>query len=144
MGKTKETSDHREFSRDESEGEPLTTADMAAAASAPTRARAQNQTNAAVLTPDDEVSESLFQPDEFEEFRSRWLAIQTGFVDQPRSSVEQADELVAAVMKQVAEIFSAERQNLESEWASGEDVSTEDLRIALRRYRSFFDRLLSV
>jgi hypothetical protein len=58
--------------------------------------------------------------------------------------VEQADELVAQLMKRLAEIFAAERTNLESQWGRGDNVSTEDLRVALQRYRSFFDRLLSV
>ena len=71
-------------------------------------------------------------------------AIQVGFVDEPRRAVEQADSLVAGTMKRLAEIFADERNNLESQWDKGEDVSTEDLRLALRRYRSFFSRLLSV
>jgi CHAD domain-containing protein len=58
--------------------------------------------------------------------------------------VQDADELVASVMKRLAEVFAAEREKLERDWDSGEDVSTEDLRVALRRYRSFFDRLLAV
>ena len=86
----------------------------------------------------------LFESSETETFRSRWHAIQTQFVDEPRSSVEQADELVAATMKRLAEVFASERENLEKEWDRGEDISTEDLRIALQRYRSFFDRLLSI
>jgi hypothetical protein len=65
-------------------------------------------------------------------------------VDNPGGAVKQADELVAAVMKRLAEVFADERSNLEQAWAKGEDVSTEDLRVALRRYRAFFDRLLSV
>ena len=86
----------------------------------------------------------LFESTETETFRSRWHTIQTQFVDEPRRSVEQADELVAATMKRLAEVFASERQNLEREWDRGEDISTEDLRIALQRYRSFFDRLLSI
>ena len=91
-----------------------------------------------------ETASPLFDSSETETFRSRWHSIQTQFVDEPRKSVEQADELVAAAMKRLAEIFATERENLEREWDRGEDVSTEDLRIALQRYRSFFDRLLSV
>ena len=77
-------------------------------------------------------------------FRSRWEAIQIGFVDEPRQSVEQADSLVAEVMQHLAGIFANERARLEGQWSRGGDVSTEDLRIALRRYRAFFDRLLSL
>jgi hypothetical protein len=86
----------------------------------------------------------LFDNSESESFRAHWISIQSQFVDEPRKSVEEADELVAATMKRLAEVFAAERENLETEWDRGEDVSTEDLRIALQRYRSFFDRLLSV
>ena len=70
--------------------------------------------------------------------------MQTGFVDEPRAAVEQADALVAEVMKRLADSFATERQALEQQWSRGDDVSTEELRLALRRYRSFFDRLLSV
>jgi hypothetical protein len=86
----------------------------------------------------------LFAGNEAEEFRHRWADIQTGFVDEPRQAVERADALVAATMKRLAEVFAQERQNLEQQWARGGDVSTEDLRVALKRYRGFFDRLLSV
>src|SRR6185369_13060493 len=92
----------------------------------------------------EEDSPPLFDQDALESFRSRWGTIQTGFVDNPGGAVKQADELVAAVMKRLAEVFADERSNLEQAWAKGEDISTEDLRVALRRYRAFFDRLLSV
>jgi hypothetical protein len=86
----------------------------------------------------------LFSGEEAKDLRARWDAIQVGFVDEPRRSVEQADNLVAGTMKRLAEIFAKERSNLEGQWDQGENVSTEDLRLALRRYRSFFSRLLSV
>ena len=86
----------------------------------------------------------LFSAEEAGQLRSRWDAIQVGFVDEPRRSVEEADSLVAATMKRLAEQFAAERSTLEGHWDRGSDVSTEDLRIALRRYRSFFGRLLSI
>jgi hypothetical protein len=86
----------------------------------------------------------LFAADEAERFRSEWTRIQADFVDEPAPSVEHADALVASVMKRLAEIFAEERSRLESEWHRGGDVSTEDLRLALQRYRSFFTRLLSV
>lgn len=70
--------------------------------------------------------------------------MQAGFVDDPRQAVEHADGLVAEVIKTLAEAFATERSGLEKQWQQGEDVSTEGLRVALRRYRSFFDRLLSV
>lgn len=77
-------------------------------------------------------------------FRSEWDRIQVSFVDEPRKAVEQADSLVAQVMQHVARTFSDERKNLEGQWSRGDNVSTEDLRLALQRYRTFFSRLLSV
>jgi hypothetical protein len=76
-------------------------------------------------------------------FVARWEEIQTHFVDDPRRAVEDADQLVAKVMQQLAEGFADERGRLEETWGRGEDVGTEDLRVALQRYRSFFRRLLS-
>lgn len=88
-------------------------------------------------------AEPLFPADEAERFEARWMDIQTAFVDEPRQAVEQADALVADLMQRLASSFAAERQGLEAQWDSGDDVSTEDLRVALKRYRSFFGRLLS-
>jgi hypothetical protein len=93
---------------------------------------------------DDDPSTPLFAGNEADDFRHRWTDIQAAFVDEPRKAVENADGLVASAMKRLAEIFAQERATLEGQWAQGNDVNTEDLRIALRRYRSFFDRLLSV
>jgi len=86
----------------------------------------------------------LFEEGEISRLRSRWADIQSGFVDEPRRSVQEADSLVTATMKRLAEQFAAERSNLEGQWDRGSDISTEDLRIALRRYRAFFGRLLSI
>ncbi len=86
----------------------------------------------------------LFSESETEDFRSQWNKVQTGFVDEPRRTVEDADKLVAAVMQRLAEGFANERSGLEKQWDRGDDVSTEDLRVALQRYRSFFDRLLKL
>jgi hypothetical protein len=85
----------------------------------------------------------LFPDNELNDLRARWDKAQIGFVDEPRNAVEQADSLVATVVKRIAEQFAAERAELEHQWDRGDNVSTEDLRQALRRYRSFFDRLLS-
>lgn len=86
----------------------------------------------------------LFPNNELQELRTRWTSIQTAFVDEPRRAVEQADGLVAAAMKRLAEVFAEERSSLEQQWDRGDNVSTEDLRLALQRYRSFFQRLLSI
>jgi hypothetical protein len=87
---------------------------------------------------------ALFPREEGDGFRSRWEAIQTGFVDEPKAAVEQADALVAQVVTRLAQVFSDEKNTLEQQWGRGDTVSTEDLRQALRRYRAFFHRLLSV
>jgi hypothetical protein len=87
----------------------------------------------------------LFSESEIGEFRSQWSKVQTGFVDEPRRTVEDADKLVAAVMQRLAEGFANERTALEKQWDRGDNVSTtEGLRVALQRYRSFFDRLLKL
>ena len=88
--------------------------------------------------------EPLFDTSRAETLRGRWADIQAGFVDEPRRAVEQADSLVAEVMQQLAQAFSEARSGLESQWDRGDDINTEDLRQAPRRYRSFFDRLLSM
>jgi hypothetical protein len=92
---------------------------------------------------DRHLDEPLLPHDQSEGFTGRWQEIQTGFVDEPRRSVEEADALVADLMQRLAAGFAEERQRLEAQWDRGDDVSTEDLRVALTRYRSFFDRLLS-
>ena len=86
----------------------------------------------------------LFTESEMGDFRSQWSKVQTGFVDEPRRTVEDADKLVATVMQKLAEGFANERSGLEKQWDRGDNVSTEDLRVALQRYRSFFDRLLNL
>src|SRR5687767_11508720 len=87
----------------------------------------------------------LFENAEAEEFRSHWLEIQSRFVDDPAASVKDADELVANVIKSITRSFADKRISLESQWNSGENnISTEDMRVAIKRYRSFFNRLLSL
>jgi sugar phosphate isomerase/epimerase len=131
----------------------LTTADLANAGKplgvriAPTsgfRVSSGSSAGAATATALEEEAAPLFSAEEAKDFRGRWDAVQVGFVDEPRRAVVQADSLVAAAMKRLAEMFAAERAKLEGQWSRGDDVSTEDLRLALRRYRSFFGRILSV
>jgi hypothetical protein len=86
----------------------------------------------------------LFSELEMSDFRAQWSNIQIGFVDEPRRTVEDADKLVAAVMQRLAKVFTDERSRLEKQWDGGDSVSTEDLRLTLQRYRSFFDRLLKL
>lgn len=144
---------------EQDEQQRLSTADMAAveqrdlgqarlkdieADAVPVEAEAQS----APATPEHESAEAspvqLLNADATQTFRSRWTSIQTGFVDEPRRAVEQADSLVAEVMQHLAKTFADERTKLEGQWGRGDNVSTEELRVALQRYRSFFDRLLSL
>jgi len=106
----------------------------------------RNDARANTTSGDANVAQNgpLFPDDELHNFRARWNQAQTSFVDEPRKAVEQADSLVANVVSRLAEQFSNERAKLEEQWSKGDDVNTEDLRQALRRYRSFFDRLLSL
>jgi hypothetical protein len=112
------------------------TADFVAASEAPQTAEqpeAQDQQLAA-----------LFPAETAEAFRSDWDAVQIGFVDDPGKAVQQADELVAKVMKSLAESFAKQRASIEADVGQDDQASTENLRVALRRYRSFFERLLSL
>jgi hypothetical protein len=117
----------------------------------------QDQTASAVASPPDPPAidraeaddragagnPALLPEDQAASFRTRWDPIQAAFVDEPSSAVRDADGLVAEVMQAVARSFADERARLEAHWKQGEDVSTEDLRRTLQRYRSFFERLLS-
>lgn len=102
---------------------------------------AENQAPASTL---DEGLEPLFEDESARKFRSRWQVIQGKFVDDPRASVKQADDLVADIIKSVTMSFADRRIGLEKQWNSGENISTEDMRVALKRYRSFFERLLTL
>lgn len=133
------------------EEEPLTTRDLADRAEdshsrkvegdLPADLQARAEESRKIEDADD--GQSLVEPEQRERFRSRWESIQTRFVDEPRPSVEQADSLVAELMQQLTRTFADERAQLETQWERDEEVSTEELRIALTRYRSFFNRLLS-
>lgn len=105
---------------------------------APTRVAGRDDRAAAAMAPTPLLSSEMTGA-----YQARWDAIQTAFVDEPRRVVEQADGLVAEMMQRLAETFARERANLERHWDQGGDASTEDLRLALQRYRSFFQRLLS-
>lgn len=86
----------------------------------------------------------LFPPELSVELRARWDAIQRGFVDDPARAVRQGDELVAQVIQGLAQSFSGQRARFDGEMDRGGSASTETLRVALQRYRSFFERLLSL
>lgn len=91
-----------------------------------------------------EQLEPLFEDEAARKFRSRWQVIQSKFVDDPRDSVKQADDLVGDIIKNVTMNFADRRISLEKQWNSGEDISTEDMRQAFKRYRAFFERLLTL
>jgi hypothetical protein len=94
--------------------------------------------------PNGAASAPLLPPDFVQELRNRWDSIQAGFVDEPRDAVQHADELVASAIKRLAESFAEARNNLEGQWSRGDEVNTEELRVALQKYRSFFHKLMSV
>ena len=91
----------------------------------------------------DEDSGPLLGEDELSRYRMRWESVQVRFVDDPRGTVKEADALVADLMQRLAQTFAQERASLEAQWEQGTDASTEDLRIAMQHYRSFFGRLLA-
>jgi hypothetical protein len=86
----------------------------------------------------------LFDDSELQSFRARWEQVQGEFVDEPRESVQKADDLVSDLVERLTSGFAETRSGLEEQWKKGEDASTEDLRVALTRYRAFFQRLLKV
>lgn len=86
----------------------------------------------------------LFTADDAADYQAEWRALQADFVDDPREAVQRADELVAQVMQSLATTFTQHKHALEEQWQRGDEAQTEELRQALKRYRSFFDRLLSV
>ena len=91
-----------------------------------------------------DFSTPLFSSSEVEDLRARWGGVQAGFVDEPRRAVQEADQLVGTVVEQLTAGFAGVRSGLEKQWSEGADVSTEELRLALQQYRSFFGRLLSI
>ncbi|MEV1121496.1 hypothetical protein AB0I91_41110 [Actinosynnema sp. NPDC049800] len=86
----------------------------------------------------------LFAAEDSENFQVEWRALQSEFVDDPREAVQRADELVTQVIRSLTDTFAEHKHALEEQWQQGEQVQTEELRQALKRYRAFFDRLLSV
>jgi hypothetical protein len=101
------------------------------------------QTDSSAESTDSATDESLFG-DLLSGLRSRWDDVQASFVDDPKQCVQKADRLVSDVVDRLKAGFDQARSRLEEPWARGEEASTEDLRQALKRYREFFQRLLSV
>jgi hypothetical protein len=96
------------------------------------------------VMPRAEEAGGLFRDEDTADYRSRWESIQASFVDEPRRAVEEADGLVRDLTSRIAEVFTRQRSALEQQWDRGGEVSTEDLRIALQRYRDYFNRLLKL
>jgi len=90
------------------------------------------------------AEQSLMPKRETEDMRERWKTIQASFVDEPRKAVQEADQLVKSAIQQLEEVFREQRSQMEQLWSGGKDVSTEDLRVSFQRYRTFFNRLLSL
>jgi len=143
---TDQTKNQPEVVKEPRQTSPTSTADIAAASNK----RGVDTTQAPALRVPGEPAAKTTGPSpllptkDVEDLRSRWTNVQASFVDEPRKSVEQADALVAGVMKRLAETFANERSKLEGQWSRGDNVSTEDLRVALQHYRAFFDRLLAL
>jgi hypothetical protein len=97
-----------------------------------------------VVVNEDLALAPLFTQDAAMDFRSRWDVVQKSFVDNPQEAVRAGDDVVAQVIKSLTETFSNQRSQLESELNQTDQASTENLRLAFRRYRSFFERLLSI
>jgi len=86
----------------------------------------------------------LLPHEQVEEWQAAWISIQAGFVDEPRSSVERADQLVERVTQHLTRTLADQRSKLVAKWSQEEDASTEDLRNTLRSYHQFFDALLKL
>ncbi|MBE1496457.1 hypothetical protein H4696_003557 [Amycolatopsis lexingtonensis] len=119
----------------------LSTADLASAGSDTAGSGTADSGTAPAESGGDVETPPLIDEEKVTGFRDRWQNVQTGFVDDPKQAVRQADELVAAVISALATTFAEHKSDLEAQWQQGEPA-TEELRIALRRYRSFFDQLL--
>ncbi|HUI82495.1 MAG TPA: hypothetical protein VLY24_31450 [Bryobacteraceae bacterium] len=119
--------------------EPITPAEPAYKPTSPT-----HTTKSAAAPANIDSSFPLLPLDITEDLRKRWDNVQVGFVDEPRDAVKQADELVAHAIKKLSESFTEARANLEGQWTRGGDVNTDDLRVAFKKYRSFFQKLMSV
>jgi hypothetical protein len=94
-------------------------------------------------TTSDDEDVTLLDEAEADGFLDRWREVQTRFVDDPQGAVRDGDSLVAELMQSLAQRFSQHKHDLEEQWQSGADPGTEELRVALRQYRSFFQRLLT-
>ena len=95
------------------------------------------------MTDDSTQTTEPLVGDDVEQLRECWQSIQARFVDDPQEAVQQADALVTDVIGRLTRTFEETKDSLETQLGEAEDVSTEDLRVGLQRYRTFFERLLA-
>ena len=88
-------------------------------------------------------AELLFSADDRIRFGRRWRDIQSCFIDDPRQAVDSADTLVVDMMDHIGDRIAAHRSALTRQRDGEGTADTEDLRLAIRRYRALFHRLLS-
>jgi hypothetical protein len=135
------TTEQRDTTEQEETAEQQESPELQEQAEHETKAKEADRSEEATGTGDDQ---GLFRDNELQSFRSRWDEVQGRFVDEPRESVQKADDLVSDLVDRLTSGFAETRSGLEDQWNKGEDASTEDLRVALMRYRAFFQRLLQV
>jgi hypothetical protein len=135
------TTEQRDTTEQEETAEQQESPELQEQAEHETKANEADRNEEATGTGDDQ---DLFRDNELQSFRSRWDEVQGRFVDEPRESVQKADDLVSDLVDRLTSGFAETRSGLEDQWNKGEDASTEDLRVALMRYRAFFQRLLQV
>jgi hypothetical protein len=135
---------HEEQAQTTPSAEQVKLSDEGAASSTQRTESSTQRMESSAQPSESSTEELLFAADELSVLRSRWDEVQSCFVDDPRESVQKADGLVSDVIDQLTTGFSEVRSRLEEQWARGEEASTEDLRLALKRYRAFFERLLAV
>jgi hypothetical protein len=135
------TTEQRDSTEQEETAEQQESTELQEQAKHETKAKEAERNEEATATGDDR---DLFRDNELQSFRSRWDEVQGRFVDEPREAVQKADDLVSDLVDRLTSGFAETRSGLEDQWNKGEDASTEDLRVALTRYRAFFQRLLQV
>jgi ATP-dependent helicase YprA (DUF1998 family) len=128
--------------KDRTTTEELAASRTRAGTSAETPATLETERGGATSATQAREDVSLLSEEDRADFMRRWEDIQVRFVDDPQGSVKEADALVAEVMQHLAGTFAEEKRQLEGQWSHGDESSTEDLRIAVQRYRAFVDRLL--
>jgi hypothetical protein len=138
----RETEDIRGHTEEAIVDHSATAATPTATVSGPESARQKSQP--APSRKEGRIGGVLFDEAEAQQLRIRWTEIQSSFVDEPRRAVKEADGLVVDMTTRLTDRFAKERTGLERQWDRGDDVTTEDLRVTLQRYRTFFDRLLAV